>query len=207
MKIEIDDGLFMELAEKLKTTPENTVKVFLDHANNLSHSIVLNAVQDGSSLDNALDKLMKNAEISFTMGSLFEEIIGDRNYEIGDGGYDLKEGIIYFHLSFLEGGDEEMDAILLQFGRDSGEVIEASISDLVLDKEIDDFLDDIYLVLDDLDEDYNFTYEWIDGEHLTFMLQIDTYGKFDLPKLDYVDGLIKQIKKIIIQHDSRKKLS
>lgn len=53
MKVEIDDNLFAHLAEKLKTTPENTVKVFLDHASNLDHSVLLNAVQENSSLDNA----------------------------------------------------------------------------------------------------------------------------------------------------------
>lgn len=150
---------------------------------------------------------MKNAEISFTIGSLFDDIIGEHNYEIDDSGYDLEKGIIYFHLSFLEGGNEEMDAILLQFGSDSGFVVEASISDLVLDKDIDDFVDEIYQVLDGLDEDYDFTYEWIDVKHITFMLQIDTSEIFDLPKFDYIDDFVKNIKKVILQHGSRKRLS
>ena len=208
MKIDIDDELFSELAKDLKTTPENVIKVFLDHAADLPHSVWLNAIQENSSLDATLEKLMKNAETAFTVGELIEKIVGDREYIVEHGDYNIEKGIINFNIDFLTGGDEDIDSILLQFGNDPGEIISASIEDLVLDKDLNDFIDEIYFIIDEfVDDEYNFEYEWIENNHLTFLIQIDTTESLDLPKVDDLDKMIKKIKKVIKSYDSRKNLT
>jgi len=207
MKIEVDDELFSKLAKDLKTTPENVVKVFLDHAKDLPHSVWLNAIQEHSSLDSTLEKLMKNAEVAFTVGEIIEKIVGNRDYIIGDGDYDFEKGIIHFDIDFLMGGKEDIDSILLQFGSESGEIISASIEDLVLDKDVSEFLNDINSTIGEfVDDEYNFDYEWIDSKDLTFTIQIDTHEILDLPKVDDLDKMVKKIKKIIKSHDLRKNL-
>ena len=113
MKISVDEKLFLKLAKDLKTTPENIIKIFLEHASNLPHSVWIDAIQENSSLDKALDKLMTNSEVAFTIGSLIEEIVGDHEYIIDDGSYDIEKGIINFNIIFLEGGNESMNEILL----------------------------------------------------------------------------------------------
>lgn len=63
MKIEIDDELFSDVAKRLETTPENVIKVFLNHAKNLPHAVLSNANQKASSLDTALENLMVNLDL------------------------------------------------------------------------------------------------------------------------------------------------
>ena len=207
MKISVDEKLFLKLAKDLKTTPENIIKIFLEHASNLPHSVWIDAIQENSSLDKALDKLMTNSEVAFTIGSLIEEIVGDHEYIIDDGSYDIEKGIINFNIIFLEGGNESMNEILLQFGSDSGELISASMNDLVLDKDVGEFLDEIYYVLDELDDEYEFDFEWLDNKYLTFTIQIDTSEILNLPKVDDLDKIVKKIKEIIKSHNSRRKLT
>lgn len=50
MKIEIDDELFSDVAKRLETTPENVIKVFLNHAKNLPHAVLSNANQKATHL-------------------------------------------------------------------------------------------------------------------------------------------------------------
>lgn len=92
----------------------------MEHAKDLPHSIWLDAIQEDSSLDNALEKLMKNAKPAFTIGHLIESIVGNRDYVIDDGDYNLVKGTVWFNVGFLEGDRGEIDSILFQFGSDSG---------------------------------------------------------------------------------------
>lgn len=50
MKIEVNDELFSDLAKKLETTPENVIKVFLNHAKNLPHPILSNSNKNRSKI-------------------------------------------------------------------------------------------------------------------------------------------------------------
>jgi len=209
MKIEIDDNVFSELAKDLKTTPENVVKVFLDHAKDLPHSVLLDALQENSSLDNALEKLMKNAEVAYTFGDIIEKITGDRDYIIGEGDYDLKEGTFWFVVDFLEGDKGEIDSIHLQFGKNSGEIISASIKDLVLDKGVEEYNEQLDEILHEfVDENYtvSFEHEWLEKNWLTFTIQIDTTEILDLPKVADLEKMVQKIKDLIRSHDSRKNL-
>lgn len=210
MKIEVKDELFSKLAKDLKTTPENVVKIFLDHASDLPHSVWIDAIQENSSLDNALEKLMKNAEVAFTLGDLIEKIVGDHDYIIDDGDYNFEKGLFWFNIAFLEGDKGEINSLHLQFGNDSGEIITASIQDLVLEKNVNEFLDEINTTIDgfvDVDHEFTFEYEWIEHNYLTFSIQIDTSEILDLPKVKDLEGMVKKIKKIIKSHDTRKKLT
>ncbi len=99
-----------------------------------------------------------------------------------------------------------MNAILLQFGSDSGELISASINDLVLDKDIEEFVDEIYFILEELDEDYgfNFEFDWLDEKYLTFTIQIDSSEILSIPKVDDLGKIVKKIKETIKSHDNKK---
>ena len=204
MKIDIDEKLFLKLANDFKTTPENIINIFLGHVSNLPHSVWLDAIREDSSLDNSLKKLMDNSEIAFTMGELIKEIVGNHEYVINDGDYDLEKGIIFFTIDFLEGGHEHMNSILLQFGSDSGGIISASMNDLVLDKDINEFMDEIHLILEELGDNSEFEFDWMDEKYLTFTIQINSSEILNLPKIDDLDKIVKKIKKTIKSHESQK---
>ncbi len=207
MKIEIKDNEFTDLAKELKTTPENVVKIFLDHAKHLHHKVLLDAIQEGSSLDAAMEKLMKNAEVAFNVGELIGEIIGYRDYLIDDSGYNMEKGTVWFHVSFLEGEKGHIDSILLQFGSDPGIVATASIKKIKLDKDMNEIETEIYDAIDYSGDDYdqlNFSWDWIDENFLTWELQIDTPGEFlNLPKVDEVETIMKKIQEIILSHKTK----
>lgn len=208
MKIEVDDELFSGLAEQLKTTPENVVKIFLEHAKDLPHTLTVAAIQENSSLDSALEKLMRNAEPAWCMGELIEEILGDDEYFINDSGYDIKEGTFWFIIEFSEGDKGELDSVHLQFGKTPLVFASASISDLVLDRNVDKFEDEVNeIVTSFVDEDlFTFEYDWLEHNYLTFSIKLETDKILDLPKISQLHKMVGKIKEMLIQNDSRKNL-
>ena len=164
MKIEVSDDIFSELAEKLETTPENIIKVLLEHAKNLPYPVILNAVQKTSFLDSALEKLMDNAEPAYLMGSLIEKIVGDCDYFIGDSDYDFKEGTFWFEVDFLEGDKGIIESAHLQFGKNAILLVTFSIKDFLLEKDFEDFDDVNEIILNNLREDdyHKFEVDWLE---------------------------------------------
>jgi len=209
MKIEVSDDLFKDLAKDLHTTQENVVKIFLDHAKDLPHTIKLDAVQEGNSLDSALEKLMRNAEPAFNMGEIIEKIVGDHDYEIDESGYDFEKGIIWFHVAFYGGDNSELDAIHLQFGDDAGVIVQSSINKITLTKDMEEIEEEIYDAMYsyvDEDDQGNFHYDWLKDDFLTFDIQIDTENTLDLPKVSDMDKMVRKIKKIIRKYDDANSL-
>ena len=84
-----------------------------------------------------------------------------------------KMGYFTFGLSF--GKEVAMDSVLLQFGDAPLELVSASVDDVVLDNDVD-FLNEIHSVLDDLDDEYEFSHEWVGDNYLSFMIQIELIG-------------------------------
>ncbi len=119
MKIEVNEGLYSDLAKELDTTPENVIKIFLDHAKNLPHSVLSNANQKNSSLDTALENLMDNAEPAYLMGEIIQEIVGKRDYFVEDSGYDFEAGTFWFQIDFLQGDKGILSSAHLQFGKNA----------------------------------------------------------------------------------------
>ena len=150
-----------------------------------------------------MDVLINNSEAAYTMGHLIRNVVGDRDYWIDESDYNMESGAFTFALLF--GGDVVLDSVLLQFGDAPLELISASVDDVVLDNDVD-FLNEIYSVLDELDDEYTFSYEWVGDRHLEFMIQIDLIGMgaLTLPKMDDVEPTVRKIIKVIKNHDSRK---
>ena len=200
--INVDGDRFEELAERLKTTPEVVVNTFLDSLHNPPPCITIHAMNSGS-LKNSMDDLINNSEAAYTMGHLIRNVVGDRDYWIDESDYNMENGVFTFGLSFV--GDVVMDSALLQFGDVPLELISASIDDVVLDNDVD-FLNEIDSVLDKLDGEYEFSYEWVGDRHLAFMIRIELIGMgaLTLPKMDDVEPTVRKIMEIIKNHDSRK---
>ena len=200
--IHIDGSRFEELAERLKMTPEAVIDVFLDNLHNPPPCITTRAMNSGS-LKNSMEDLINNSEAAYTMGSLIKNVVGDRDYWIDESGYDVENGVFTFGLSF--GKEVTMDSVLLQFGDAPLELVSASVDDVVLDNDVD-FLNEIHSVLDDLDDEYEFSHEWVGDNYLSFMIQIELVGMgaLVLPKMDDVEPVVRKIKEIIKNHDSRK---
>ena len=206
MKIEVDDEIFSKLAKDLKTTPENVVKIFLDHASDLPHSVWIDAIQEKSSLDNALKKLMKNAEVAFTLGDLIEKIVGDHDYIIDDGGYLLEEGIIWVSISFLEGTVLNMGSITLQFGKDPGIVAIEYVDPVEIDN-IGELVGIIEEDLDDSDPTFDLdTHDEVSLEHtgdsIVITVQINWKDELNLPRVAEIDEIMRKIKEIILENKS-----
>ena len=199
--INVDGDRFEELAKRLKTTPEVVVNAFLDSLHNPPQCITIQAMNSGS-LKNSMDDLINNSEAAYTMGSLIRNVVGDRDYLIDESDYNMESGVFTFALFF--GDDVVMDSVLLQFGDAPLELISASVDDVVLDNDVD-FLNEIYSVLDELDVEYEFSYEWVGDRHLAFMIQIELIGMgaLTLPKMDDVEPTVRKIIKVIKNHDSR----
>lgn len=207
MKIEVNDTLFSDLAKKLKTTPENVVKVFLDHAKDLPHPVLLNAIQKTSSLDTALENLMKNAEPAYLMGEIIEKIVGDRDYIIDDSGYDFEKGIFWFMVAFLEGDTGELDSVHLQFGDNSVISGMFSVKDVVLKKNIDEIKEEIYETIEfDIDDEFSLDIDWLDENWISFDISIFTENILDLPKVSTLEKIAGEIKTILKKNDERTKL-
>ena len=200
--IHIDGGRFEELAERLKMTPEAVIDAFLDNLHNPPPCITTRAMNSGS-LKNCMGELINNSEAAYTMGSLIRNVVGDRDYWIDESGYEIEKGVFTFGLSF--GKEVAMDSVLLQFGDAPTEVVSALVDDIVLDNDID-FLNEIHSVLDGLDDEYEFSHEWVDDNHLSFTIHIGLIGMgaLVLPKMDDVEPVVRKIKEVIKNHDSRR---
>ena len=200
--IHIDGDRFEELAERLKMTPEAVVNTFLDSLHNPPPCITIRAMNSGS-LKNSMEELLHNSEAAYTMGSLIRNVVGDRDYWIDESGYDMENGVFTFDLFF----DKEvvMDSVLLQFGNVPAEVVSVLVDDIVLDNDVD-FLNEIHSVLDELDDEYEFSHEWVGDNHLSFTIHIGLIGMgaLVLPKMDDVEPVVRKIKEIIKNHDSRR---
>ena len=200
--INVDGDRFKELAERLKTTPEVVVNAFLDSLHNPPPCITTHAMNSGS-LKNSMDDLINNSEAAYTMGHLIRNVVGDRDYWIDESDYNMEHGVFTFSLYFV--GNVVMDSVLLQFGDAPLELISVSVDDVVLDNDVD-FSNEIDSILDELDDECTFSYEWVDDRHLEFMIQIDLIGMgaLTLPKMDDVEPTVRKIIEVIKNHDSRK---
>ena len=201
--INVDDAKFKEIAERLKMTPEAVINAFLDSLNDSSSDIITHAMNSGS-LKKSMDELMNNSEAAYAMGSLIRSVVGDRDYWMDESDYNMENGVFTFGLSF--GEEAAMDSALLQFGDTPLELVSASVDDIVLNNDID-FLNEISSVLDELDDyECEFSHEWVDDKHISFMIQIEQIGSdaLVLPKMDNVEPAVRKIMEIIRNHDSRR---
>lgn len=194
MKIEINEDLFSDLAKKLETTPENVIKVFLDHAKNLPHPILLKANQKTSSLDTALENLMNNAEPAYLMGEIIQKIVGDRDYIVGDSGYDFEEGTFWFEIDFLHGDKGIIEAAHLQFGKNAVILGTFSIKNLV-EKDHEDLTGSMDEIISNNteEEQYSSEIEWLDENLATVTISIYTENILDLPKVSTLEKIAKEI--------------
>ncbi len=195
MKIEVNDELFSDLAKKLETTPENVIKVFLDHAKNLPHPILSNANQKTGSLDTALKNLMDNAEPAYLMGEIIQKIVGDREYTVEDSDYDFEEGIFWFEIDFSQGDKGIIETAHLQFGKTAVILGTFSIKNLV-EKDQEDFTDSIdKIISDNIQEDdhHSFDVEWSDENLAIVTIRIYTENILDLPKVSILEKIAQEI--------------
>lgn len=209
MKIEVSDNLFSDLAKKLETTPENVIKVFLDHAKNLPHPVLLNAIQKTSSLDTALEKLLDNAESAYLIGDLIQEIIGEHDYVIEDSGYNLEEGTFWLLANFLEGDKGILDSAHLQFGKNAVIMEMFSIKNLLLEKDYEKFTDDIDEIISQniREDDYHeFEVDWLEANWASFSISIFTENILDLPKVSVLEKIAQEMMEFFQSHDERTNL-
>ncbi len=207
MKIEINDVKFNELAQDLKTTPENLVKLLIEHAKNMPVQAV-NEVIHGKPLENQLTDILDNALPGLVLNDVIKTIVGEHEYIIDDGDYSLDEGIIWLQISFLEGTVFNMGSITLQFGKDPGivalEYMDNVRSDLdleLLKTEIEDSLDDTDPTFnldrgDFIELDYN------DDTTLAITLQINWKEQLNLPRAAEIDEIMRKIKKKVSSSES-----
>lgn len=194
MKIEVSDDLFSDLAKKLETTPENIIKVFLEHAKNLPYSVLSNAIQKTSSLDTALEQLMTNAEPAYLMGALLHEIIGDHNYYVESSDFDLEGGTFWFEIEFLDDDKNELESLHLQFGNDAVIAGTFSIKD-VPEKDESKLTDEIDSIIQRItDEEYTFDIDWIEENRASITVRIDSHEILNLPKVAVLEEIAKKIK-------------
>ncbi|PIN82359.1 MAG: hypothetical protein COW26_02920 [Nitrosopumilales archaeon CG15_BIG_FIL_POST_REV_8_21_14_020_33_23] len=190
MKIEVVDKLFSDLAKKLETSPENVIKVFLDHAKNLPYSILSNANQKNNSLDTALRNLMDNAEPAYLMGEIIQKIVGDRDYTVEDSGYDFEEGTFWFEIDFSQDGKGILETAHLQFGKNSVILGTFSIKNLV-EEDQEDFTDSIDEIISNntQEEHYSSEIDWLDENSATVTISIYTENILDLPKVSVLEKI------------------
>lgn len=193
MKVEIDEELFSDLAKKLETTPENVIKVFLDHAKNLPYPVLLKANQKTSSLDTALENLMNNAEPAYLMGEIIQKIVGDRDYVVEDSGYDFEEGTFWFEIDFLQDDKGVLETAHLQFGKNAVVLGTFSVKNLV-EKENEDFTDSIDEIIskNTEEEHYSSEIDWLDENTATVTISIYTENILDLPKISILEKIAKE---------------
>ena len=193
MKIEVNEDLFSDLAKKLETTPENVIKVFLDHAKNLPHPILLKANQKTSSLDTALESLMDNAEPAYLVGEIIQKIVGDRDYVVEDSGYDFDGGTFWFEIDFLQGDNGILSSAHLQFGKNAVILGTFSIKNLV-EKDHEDFTYSIDEIISNNTEEEHYSSEidWIDENLATVTISIYTENILDLPKISILEKIARE---------------
>ena len=204
-KLQHDPGLLLRRASLAHALP--TTSCAKKHSDSIGPILAgsgptTHAINSGS-LKNSMDDLVNNSEAAYTMGHLIRNVVGDRDYWIDESDYNMENGVFTFSLFFAD--DVIMDSVLLQFGDAPLVLISASVDDVVLDNNVD-FLNEIYSVLDELDDEYTFSYEWVGDRHLEFMIQIDLIGMgaLTLPKMDDVEPAVRKIMEVIKNHDSRK---
>lgn len=204
MKIEIKDAKFDNLAGELKTTPEKLVESLIEHTRNMPVQAV-NAVIHGKSLEDQLTDILDNALPGLVLNDVIKEIVGEYDYFIEDGDYDIERGIIWLLITFPTGTPLNMGSITLQFGEDSGIVATEFIDKIQLDKDMTELEDEIHYVIDyePAVGEPSDSFEWdLDGDLLSYSLQIDTKQFLNIPKVAEVDEIMKKIKDIILSHKS-----
>ena len=208
MKIEVSDDLFSDLAKKLETTPENIVKVFLEHAKNLPYSVLTNAIQKTSSLDTALEQLMTNAEPAYLMGALLHEIIGDHNYYVESSDLDLEGGTFWFEIEFLEDDEHELETMHLQFGNNAVITGTFSIKDVLFEKDQDKLTAEIESIIESIsDEEHtDFDIDWIEENWASITVRIYSHEILNLPKVAVLEEIAKKIKSTFQKFDERNNL-
>ncbi|NQW12583.1 MAG: hypothetical protein HQ481_22185 [Alphaproteobacteria bacterium] len=192
MKLEVNEDLFLDLAKKLETTPENIINVFLDHAKNLPYSILSNARQKNSSLDTALKNLMDNAEPAYLMGEIIREIAGERDYTVEDSGYDFKAGTFWFEIDFSQDGKKILETAHLQFGKNAVILGTFSIKNLVkMDQEDLTDVDEI-ISNNTHEEHYSSEIDWLDENSVSVTISIYTENILDLPKISILEKIAQE---------------
>ena len=119
MHIEINDTEFDKLAEEFNITPENLIRSMIRHAKDMSiHA--KNEIRNGKDLDDVFSGLFEDALPGILLNDVIQNIVGEDDYVIDDGDYNMEGGIIWVDVSFLEGTTLNMGTVKLQFGKDPG---------------------------------------------------------------------------------------
>lgn len=180
---------FLQRAAELNMAPDSMAKTLLDHADKLPEEFW--TVAKNSSLDNALDDLTRNLDMTYVIKELVKRVVGDRACRVESYHSDLENDAFSLVLDMC--GDET-DCVVLQFGHGARERI------IVYMKDVTDLDDETRAKIRRmLDGDTEFCEDW-DLGYLKFCLDTPSYG-FDPPKLD--DMPVAEIKNLI--RSNRKK--
>lgn len=174
MRIDVDVSSEKELlqrARELNTDPESLAKTLLECAGGL-HEFW--SVARNSSLDDAMDELTDNLEMAFMAGDLIRRVVGDRTYRIESCGCDLENDAFSLDLYM---GSEEMDYLIMQFGRGAMGRVTASMTDVT---NMDDGTR--ARIRDILGDGMEFEENW-DSGYLRFSLRVPGDG-YNMPRLD-----------------------
>lgn len=208
MHFEIDDEEFDDLAEEFHTTPEKLIQSMMRHAKDMSiHA--KNDIRGGKNLDEVLTGLFEDALPGILLNDVIRNIVGEHDYVIDDGDYNMEEGIIWMDVSFLEGTKLNMGTVKLQFGKDSGivaiEYLEEYPENLYLDgiaSEAEDHLDNTDPTFD-LDRQDSVSIDDFGGS-LAITLQINWNHPLNLPRVAEIDEMMRKIKDMIFESSATK---
>ena len=201
MKVEINDAEFDELAEKFHTTPESLIKSMIHHVKYMSiHA--KNDIINGRDLDDVFMGLFEDALPGILLNDVIRNIVGEHDYVIDDGDYDMEAGIIWVDVSFLEGTVLNMGAAKLQFGKDPGIVATEYLEKYPEDLNFGEVANDAENDLDetdptfDLDRGDSVEITDIDGS-LYIFLQINWDDPLNFPRIAEIDEMMRKIKDMI----------
>ena len=197
MAVTVDEAGLAEVAERLGVTPQEAVDAVLDCIK--SRPWYAARAASRGSLGVALGTVLDNSEIAYGWDEAIKGITGGRGHTIEECAIDLREGVFWYTANFDDG---EIDGVHLQFGSDSGETVYASMDIVLKDEKLaDEALEEIYGAINIVDEDYPPDFEWnYDDGHLSFSVVVHTGRSFDLPKLDMMEDMVKNIKSIIDEY-------
>jgi len=202
MKIEINDAKFDELALELKIKPTELVKLLVKHFKNIPVQ-AKNEVIHGKPLEKQLEGILDLALPGLVLNDVIRNIVGEHEYVIDDGDYDLESGIIWLDISFLEGTILNIGTLKLQFGKDAGIVAFEYMEDYPKGLNIDEIARMAEEKLDDTDPVFDVDHgDFIeledDGESICITLQINWKETLNLPRAAEIDVMMKKIKNLIL---------
>ena len=205
MKIEINDSDFEQLAMEFKTTPENLIYSLVHHVKFMSQHVKNNII-NGQDLEEAFMGIFEDALPGILFNDMIRNIVGEHDFIIDDGDYDSESGIIWVDISFLEGTILNMATAKLQFGNDSGIVVSEYLEEYPKNLNLKEITNSLEHKLDEDDPVFDLesgdSIEITDyGDSLGIFLQINWDEPLNLPSIEEIDKIMKNIKNLIL--DSR----